>query len=763
MWAHRLLGKTVDAPQVTSLKELFAFNFVPIPGRGKAAGIKFPGSGDVVYSPEELVAMSLQHVRKIAKEDSGVDCTEAVITVPVWMGQKERQAVLDAAELAGLHVLDLVTDTSAAAITYGVERAYDLNSTHTTVFYDMGSAGTEAAVIQFTGVKLPRAAKVTGQAEIRGVGSDQYMGGLALDKVVSDYIVEQFIKKHGNKVADVRENPRAMAKVLKQANSAKMVLSANTEVPIKIESLHKDLDLVTSLSRDRFVELASSIFARVPEPIDAALRQAGMAPSDIDAVVIVGGSVRVPAVKKALKKYFGKSKLSQNINGDEAMAMGAAFRAANLSTSFQVRPFGILELTPYPVNVAVSNVDSTLPEFTRNVALFKAGNRLGKKKTVALAHNADVTLAVTQENLPPGVTPRAVTYTVTGVTALANDASLAPLLAHKGPRLSLVFVLGETGITTLTSAEALLEEPEDPAAAAAAPAAADGAAAPATPKEKKIRRIPLTVTVVPASENEFVQMSPADKTRATQVLNQLTQQDAARRALAAARNAVETQVYSMRNELSEPEIVAVTTEAQREVVAKASAAGEEWLYGEGSNADVAAAEAKLAELKALVDPIHMRKKEALARPQAINDANNLVKHVDVKVNSWKESRPWLTEEDTAPMKTLAAELAAFVKEKVAAQAAVEASATPAFRVSEIYQKMKPVTNAIARVEKKKRPPPPPAPTPAPNATDAAAAPAGAAAGDDKAKEQPADANAQQQQPTADGEAKKPEGEAKSEL
>jgi hypoxia up-regulated 1 len=796
LWSHRLLGKTLDSPQVAELKSMFGYEFVTIPGRGGSVGIKMPKS-DVILSPEELVAMSLQHIRKIAKDDSGVESRDAVLSVPAWLGQKERQAVLDAAELAGLNVMTLINDNTASAITYGVDRTYD-NSTHRALFIDIGSAGMEATLVQYTGRKVGsgKSAKYVGQTLVLGSAWDESLGGAAFDRVIRDELLRQFQAKGGAKVAGVETNPRAMAKLLKQATTVKTVLSANNEIPVKVENVFKDQDLFTSISRTQFLELAAPLIARVPGPITAVLAKAGVAAADVDAVVIVGGSVRIPAVQAAIRAAVAKDKLDQSINGDEAMAMGAVFRAANVSGLFQVRPFGVADVTAFPVSVTITDLnadaaagsaaaaaassdDGEGAAFEKNVSLFAHHNLLGKKKTIALTHTSDLLVKLTTDAslLPAGTTPALITYNVSGVAALADTPAYAALMAAgQKPRVALSFVLSDSGIAALVGAEATLDEmvsvPKPRAAkkdskkgkktdkdgkegadvAAGTEGeeakkdddkATDAAAAEEDKKDqeedakedadapvefiqqKKTHRVALTVAVVAgdAAGTAFVPLNAATKQTSRAFLDSLTARDAARRALAAARNDLESLYYAVRNEADDDAaLAAVTTPEQRAEMTKASRAAEEWLDSEeGYGAETAAVTAQVQALLAVVKDARARRSEAAARGPAVAAAWAAADAARAKVSAWGLHKQWLPAADVEAVEKDAEALELWLAEKTKAQEAAAAHEAPVFLASEAVSKAKAVTAAVARVDRKKKPAEPKA---AKNATDANATDAG---------------------------------------
>jgi hypoxia up-regulated 1 len=314
-----------------------------------------------LLTPEELVAMSFQHIKEICEVDAGMPVTDAVITVPEFWTQKERQALLDAAEIAGISVLSLVNENTAAAIQYGIDRKPVANETHRAIFYNMGSTSTKVSLAEFTSYpERGKKNKTVGQFEMLSVAYDETLGGQAFEVRIMDHLVTEANKMFhakGNKQMDVRTNQRAMAKLRVAAVKAKAVLSANKDTPIFVSSLANDIDFKTMLSRDKFIELSGDLIDRAVAPLKRVLDDKNFTPADIDAILIIGGGVRIPAIQSALKEFI-KRDLGQGLDGDESMALGAVFRAANLSTQFQVRKFGMIDVTPFPVGVRLANLPS---------------------------------------------------------------------------------------------------------------------------------------------------------------------------------------------------------------------------------------------------------------------------------------------------------------------------------------------------------------------------------------------------------------------
>ncbi|XP_008163812.2 hypoxia up-regulated protein 1 isoform X2 [Chrysemys picta bellii] len=348
-----LLGKHIDNPQVTLYRWRFPQHELVKDERRQTVIFKL--SHEMQYSPEEILGMVLNYSRGLAEEFAEQPVKDAVITVPVYFNQAERRAVLHAAQMADLKVLQLINDNTAVALNYGVFRRKDINATAQNImFYDMGAGSTVCTIVTYQTVKT-KDSGTQPQLQIRGVGFDRTLGGLEMEHRLRDYLVKLFNKQQPSK--DVRQNLRAMAKLLKEANRLKTILSANADHVAQIEGLLDDVDFKAKVSRQEFEDLCSDLFQRVPGPVLQALSSAEMNLDEIDQVILVGGATRVPKVQEALLKAVGKDELGKNINADEAAAMGAVYQAAALSKAFKVKPFIVRDAAIFPIQV----------EFTREV------------------------------------------------------------------------------------------------------------------------------------------------------------------------------------------------------------------------------------------------------------------------------------------------------------------------------------------------------------------------------------------------------------
>ncbi|KAM5319758.1 hypoxia up-regulated protein 1 isoform 1-T5 [Glossophaga mutica] len=353
---QQLLGKQEDNPYVALYRDRFPEHELGFDPQRQT--VYFQISPQLQFSPEEVLGMVLNYSRSLAEDFAEQPIKDAVITVPAFFNQAERRAVLQAARMAGLKVLQLINDNTATALSYGVFRRKDINTTAQHImFYDMGSGSTVCTIVTYQTVKT----KETGmqpQLQIQGVGFDRTLGGLEMELRLRDHLARLFNEQRkGQRGKDVRENPRAMAKLLREANRLKTILSANADHMAQIEGLMDDVDFKAKVTRVEFEELCADLFERVPGPMQQALQSAKMNLDEIEQVILVGGATRVPKVQEVLLKAVGKEELGKNINADEAAAMGAVYQAAALSKAFKVKPFVVRDAVIYPI----------LVEFTREV------------------------------------------------------------------------------------------------------------------------------------------------------------------------------------------------------------------------------------------------------------------------------------------------------------------------------------------------------------------------------------------------------------
>lgn len=380
IYLTHILGKKYDSEAVQLYKKRFPFyNLVKDKERGT---VLFEAENNHKYSVEELLAMVLNNTRHIAENFADHPMKDAVLTVPVYFNQAERKAVLDAANMTGLNILQLINDNTAVALNYGIFRASSFNSTMKHImFFDMGSSHTTVTIVGYSTTKVKDRGYVetVPQLVVKGVGFDPALGGLEMDMRLRDHLVKAFKAKHKCK-NDITKNPRAMAKLLKEARRVRQVLSANTDHRAQVENLFEEHDFAVHVTRAELEEMCKDLFEHVDKPIKMALNAAAMTMNDIESVILMGGATRIPKVQDILIKTTGKKELGKNINTDEAASLGAVYKAADLTAGFKVKRFIVKDLNMYPIDVEFDRTgnDESVRRITRN--LYHRLNPLPQKK-----------------------------------------------------------------------------------------------------------------------------------------------------------------------------------------------------------------------------------------------------------------------------------------------------------------------------------------------------------------------------------------------
>jgi heat shock protein 5 len=264
--------------------------------------------------------MILGKMKEVAESYLGEKVTNAVVTVPAYFNDAQRAATKDAGAIAGLNVLRVVNEPTAAALAYGLDKT---DKERQIIVYDLGGGTFDVSVLTVD----------QGVFEVQSTAGDTHLGGEDFDQRVTDYFVKSYNKKHST---DITKNAKTMGKLKREVEKAKRTLSSQMSTKIEIEAFHEGEDFSETLTRAKFEELNNDLFKKTLKPVEQVLKDAKLKKSDIDDIVLVGGSTRIPKVQAMLEEYFGK-KASKGINPDEAVAYGAAVQGGVLSGEEQVR------------------------------------------------------------------------------------------------------------------------------------------------------------------------------------------------------------------------------------------------------------------------------------------------------------------------------------------------------------------------------------------------------------------------------------------
>ncbi|WIA17622.1 hypothetical protein OEZ85_014432 [Tetradesmus obliquus] len=374
---RNLLGRSAGDAEVQRLvqQNLLPYTVVDHPERGTAA---LQVNETTSYLVEELVAGIFQYAKQITDAQAGESVVDTVVVVPAWFGVAQRQAVIDAASLAGLNVLGLVNGHAAAALQFGIERDF-AKKEQTVILYDIGSGSTEAALVKYSVYGKPGSSKgVTNQFEVLDVEWDHSLGSNSLDLLLAEHFAKEFMDKG---CGDVRKSPKAMAKLRKQVRRTKEVLSANSAAPISVEELHEGKDFQSSIKREEFEAMAGDYWKRVAAPLTKLLARNKLAAKDVDAVELLGGGSRVPKLQAELSAALGGRHLDRHLDADEALVLGAGLFAANLSSSFRLRKFGMTDIAAF--GVSFESRDLHLPAAAAAPAKDAAASSKASKKSKA--------------------------------------------------------------------------------------------------------------------------------------------------------------------------------------------------------------------------------------------------------------------------------------------------------------------------------------------------------------------------------------------
>lgn len=420
----RLIGRRYNEPTVQRDKKLLPYNIVSKDDKPHVE-VNLNGE-DKIFTPEEISAMVLSKLKKIAEDYLGKKITRAVVTVPAYFNDAQRSATRDAGVIAGLDVLRIINEPTAAALAYGLDKTKEEEEKNILVF-DLGGGTFDVTLLTID----------KGVFEVLATNGDTHLGGEDFDHRLMEYFVNLWKRKHGE---DMSKDKRALGKLRREVEKAKRELSSKSQVRVEIEALFGGRDLSETLTRARFEQLNDDLFKKTLKPVAKVLKDSGLAKDEIHEIVLVGGSTRIPKVKQLVKTFFDGKEPHTDINPDEAIAFGAAIQAGILSGDRDILKKNLVLLDVTPLSLGIETLGGVMSK------IIKRNTVVPTKKSESFTTTVD-----NQETIA--------VHVYEGERAMSKDCHLlgqfdltgiAP--ARKGqPQVIVTFDIDENGIVKVSA------------------------------------------------------------------------------------------------------------------------------------------------------------------------------------------------------------------------------------------------------------------------------------------------------------------------